>query len=164
MPRGETVTLKSTHGRANVTLNGALSWPAREVITREADKITGIEMIAFFDQIEARYPLARTITLIMDNATDNRAAVVRERLATPGCRIRVIYLPPYAPNLNLIERLWRFFKGETLSNKHYPSFADFKAAIRGFFANLDRWKDALASLITKKFHLIQAEHIQIPTA
>lgn len=164
MRRGETVTLKSTHGRANVTLNGALSWPAREVITREADKITGIEMIGFFDQIEARFPLARTITLILDNATYNRAAVVRERLARPGCRIRAIYLPPYAPNLNLIERLWRFFKGETLNNKHYSSFADFKAAIRDFFANLNQWADELSSLITKKFHLIQAERIQIPTA
>jgi hypothetical protein len=108
--RGERAVLPSDHGRVNVTLNGALFWPAHEVITREAPKITGPEMAAFCAQIEARYPDARRITLIADNATYNRAAVVRERLTRDGCRERVVYLPPYAPNLNLIERLWWFFK------------------------------------------------------
>lgn len=66
--RGERAVLPSNHRRVNVTLNGALSWPAREVITREASKITGSEMVAFFAQIEARYPAARRITPIADNA------------------------------------------------------------------------------------------------
>lgn len=103
--RGQTAPLKSNHGRANVTLNGALSWPAREAITREAPLITGAEMVAFFEQIAERYPAARSITLVLDNATYNRARCVRDWLARPGCRVRLIYLPPYAPNLNLIERL-----------------------------------------------------------
>jgi hypothetical protein len=76
--RGERAILPSNHGRVNVTLNGALSWPAREVITREAVKITGHEMAAFFAQIEARYPAARTITLIADNATYRRRSLCRE--------------------------------------------------------------------------------------
>ncbi len=162
--RGEPAVLPSNHGRVNVTLNGALSWPAREVITREATKITGPEMAAFFAQIEARYPAARRITLIADNATYNRAAVLREWLARPGCRVRVVYLPPYAPNLNLIERLWWFFKKKALWNTHYPSLADFRAAIRGFFDNLGQWKAELASLLTNRFHLIGHQTPQISSA
>jgi transposase len=162
--RGERAVLPSNHGRVNVTLNGALSWPAREAITREATKITGPEMVAFFAQIEARYPLARTITLIADNATYNRAAAVRDWLARDGCRVRLVYLPPYAPNLNLIERLWWFFKKKALWNIHYPSLADFRAAIRGFFANLDHWKAELASLPTSRFHLIGHQTPQISSA
>ena len=162
--RGEAVLLKSNHGRANVTLNGALSWPAREVITREASVITGAEMVAFFVQIEAHYLAARTIHLVLDNATYNRARVVREWLARPGCRVRVIYLPPYAPNLNLIERLWWFFKKKTLWNTHHKTLADFRAAIRGFFANLGQWKTELASLLTSRFHLIGHNTTQISTA
>jgi transposase len=152
--RGRTATLKSNHGRVNVTLNGALSWPDRTVITREASLITGAEMVAFFTQIEAAYPTARRITLVVDNATYNRAAVVREWLARPGCRVRVVYLPPYAPNLNLIERLWWFFKKKTLWNTHYPTFAEFQAAIRHFFAEIGRWSEELASLLTDQFHII----------
>jgi len=75
------------------------------VITREATKIAGPEMAGFFAQIEARCPTAHRITLIADNATNNRAAVVREWLARPGCRVRVVHLPPYAPNLNPSGRL-----------------------------------------------------------
>lgn len=162
--RGETATLKSNHGRANVTLNGALSWPAREVITREADLITGAEMVAFFEQIAARYPSARVINLVVDNATYNRAALVREWLGRPGCRVRLVYLPPYAPNLNLIERLWWFFKKKTLWNTYYPTLADFRTAIRDFFANLDRWTPELASLLTNKFHLIGHHPKQVSSA
>jgi transposase len=162
--RGERASLPSNHGRVNVTLNGALSWPAREVITREATKITGPEMAAFFAQIEARYPAARRITLIADNATYNRAAVVREWLARPGCRVRVVYLPPYAPNLNLIERLWRFFKKKALWNTHHQGLADFRTAIRGFFADLGRWKAELASLLTNRFHLIGHQTAQVSAA
>ncbi|MDN5872749.1 MAG: IS630 family transposase [Nitrococcus sp.] len=162
--RGERAMLKSTHGRANVTVNGALSWPEREVITREAGKITGAEMVAFFEQIAERYPLARTITLIADNASYNRARVVREWLAEPDCRVRLVYLPPYAPNLNLIERLWWFFKKKTLWNTPYPTFADFRQAIRDFFSNLGQWTTELASLLTNRFHLIELQPAKVPMA
>lgn len=162
--RGERAVLPSNHGRVNVTLNGALSWPAREVITREAAKITGAEMVAFFAGIEARYPAARRITLVADNATYNRAAVVREWLARPDCRVRLVYLPPYAPNLNLIERLWWFFKKKALWNTHYPTLADFRTATRAFFGNLGQWKAELASLLTSRFHLIGHTPTQISPA
>ena len=162
--RGRTATLPSNHGRVNVTLNGALAWPARTVITREAPLITGAEMVAFFEQIAARYPVARTITLVLDNATYNRAALVREWLAQPGCRVRLVYLPPYAPNLNLIERLWWFFKKKTLWNTHYATLDAFQAAIRGFFTNLGQWQDELTSLLTNRFHLIDHKTAQIPSA
>lgn len=138
--RGATATLKSDHGRVNVTLNGALSWPAREVITREAAPITGPEMVAFFRRIADRYPAARRITPVLDGATYNRAAVVREWLAQPGCRVRVVCLPPHAPNLNPIERSWRFFEQKTLWNTHHPTFAAFRAAIRTFFADPAPWR------------------------
>lgn len=164
MRRGETVMLKSSHGRVNVTLNGALSWPGREVVTREAKVITGAEMIALFEDLAARHPTASAITVVLDNATYNRAAVVRAWLAREGCRVRLAYLPPYAPNLNLIERLWWFFKKKTLWNTHYPTLADFKSAIRGFFDGIQCWASELEPLLTKKFHVINAPATQISTA
>ena len=162
--RGEARTLKSNHGRVNVTLNGALSWPGREVVTREAAKITGPEVVALLQDLAARHPAVEAVTVVLDNATYSRAATVREWLATPGRRVRLVYLPPYAPNLNPIERLWWFFKKKTLWNRHYPTLADFKAAIRAFFGDLHRWKAELASLLTDRFHFIGADRTPIPTA
>jgi transposase len=121
-------------------------------------------MVALFRSLAERHPTARTVTFVLDNATDNRAATVREWLATPDCRVRLVYLPPYAANLNLIERLWWFFKKKTLWNVHYSSLADFRAAIRAFFADLTPWREELASLLTDRFHFIDAEPSQIPTA
>jgi hypothetical protein len=162
--RGERAVLPSNHGRVNVTLDGALSWPAREVITREAAKITGPEMAAFRAQIEARHPAARRIILIDDNATDTRAAAVRDRLAGPGCRVRVVCLPLCALNLNLIERLWWCFRKKALWNTHCPSLADFRTAIRAVFDTLEQWKTELAFLLTSRFHLIGHNHAQISSA
>ena len=86
------------------------------MVTREADRITGCEMIALFEEIEQRNPTATTINIVLDNATYNRAAAVRQWLTRDGNRTRLVYLPPYAPNLNLIERLWWYFKKKTLWN------------------------------------------------
>jgi len=162
--RGETRTLKSNHGRANVTLNGALSWPGREVVRRHADKITAAEMIALFDELQERHATASAISIVLDNATYNRAAAVHEWLAQPGCRIRLVYLPPYAPNLNLIERLWWFFKKKTLWNTHYPTFAAFRSAIDRFFDTLHEHAVELGSLITDRFHIIGSQPTQISNA
>ena len=90
--------------------------------------------------------------------------MVREWLATPGRRVRLVYLPPDAPNLNPIERLWWFFKQKTLWNTHYPTLAAFRAAIRACFAKLDPCKAELASLLTTNFHLIGIETKQIASA
>ncbi|MCC6718608.1 MAG: transposase, partial [Acetobacteraceae bacterium] len=135
-----------------------------EVVHRQADKITAVEMIALFADLQARHPTATAITVILDNATYNRAAALREWVAAQGCKIQLVSLPPYAPNLNLIERLWWFFKKTTLWNTHYPTFAAFKAAIDHFFDTTQHKADQLASLITNKFHVIGNKHSQVSTA
>jgi hypothetical protein len=131
--RGHDRELKSNHGRVNVNINGALSWPDRTVVHLEAEKITSDAMIVLFDRLAARHPTAAVIEVVLDNASYNRSAAIKAYLARDGCRIRLVYLPAYSPDLNLIERLWWFLKKTTLWNEHYPTFAQFKAAIDGFF-------------------------------
>ena len=160
--RGETRELKSNHGRVNVNINGALSWPDRDVVHLQAEKITSAAMIELFETLAARHPTATAINVVLDNASYNRSAAVKDYLAGEGCRIRLVYLPPYAPNLNLIERLWWFLKKTTLWNNYYPTFAEFKAAIDGFFSNINSYGDQLTSLITDHFRFIGAPKPQPP--
>jgi transposase len=162
--RGTDRELKSNHGRVNVNINGALSWPERQVVHLQAEKITSAAMIELFDQVAARHPTATAIKIVLDNASYNRSAAIRDYLARDGCRIQLVYLPAYAPNLNLIERLWWFLKKTTLWNEHYATFAAFKAAIDGFFANLPAYRTQLASLITDKFRFIGVTKPQISNA
>ncbi|WP_292992008.1 transposase, partial [Nitrosomonas sp.] len=69
-------------------------------------------------------------------------------------KIELIFLPPYAPNLNLIERYWRFFKKEILYGKYYETFTLFKQACDDFFAASERYKESLRSLLTDNFQII----------
>jgi len=154
--RGVDRELKSNHGRVNVNINGALSWPAREVVHLEAEKITSEAMIALFDRLAARHPAAATLHVVLDNASYNRSEAVKAYLARDGCRIRLVYLPAYSPNLNLIERLWWLLKRTAIWNQHYPTFAGFKAAIDGFFDGLSARHQQLVSLITDRFRFIGA--------
>jgi len=160
--KGETRELKSNHGRTNVSINGALSWPGREFVHRQAGRITSAEMIQLFKDLQARHPTASAIRVVLDNARYNHSKELKAWLACDDCRIEVIYLPAYAPNLNLIERFWWLFKKSTIYNEYFPTFADFKAAVDGFFARLGDYRDEILSLITDKFHFIGKFNPQAP--
>jgi transposase len=154
MLKGERCELKSNHGRVNVNINGALCWHDRKLIQQQVEKVTSAAMIALFERITARHPRARTITVALDNARYNRSRELRAWFDRADCRIRPLYLPSYAPNLNLIERLWGFFKKKVVFNKYHPTFAEFRQAIKTFFKTLGSHKKALASLLTENFHFI----------
>jgi hypothetical protein len=102
--------------------------------------------------------------VVLDNAGYNRWGAVRAYLAKEGCRIQLVLLPGYAPNLNLIERLWRLLKKSRLWNEHYLAFASFEAAIDGFFRNLGSCREQLAPLITDHLRSMWTAKSQPPQA
>jgi transposase len=160
--KGQTRELKSNHGRVNVNINGALRWPTREIVQRQAGKITSAEMIKLFDDLQALHLSATAISVVLDNARYNHSQEIKAYVSAEGCRIKLVYLPAYAPNLNLIERFWWLFKKKTIYNEYFPTFADFKAAVDGFFADLGRYRDEIHSLITGAFHYIGQQTPQPP--
>lgn len=76
----------------------------------------------------------------------------------------LVYLPSYAPNLNLIERFWRFMKRHVLFKKAYATFGLFKKAFDDFFGSLNEHAAALKSLITDRFYLIGRSEVRISSA
>ncbi|MDR2346956.1 MAG: transposase [Planctomycetaceae bacterium] len=58
-------------------------------------------------------------------------------------KIIFVFLPPYSPNLNIVERIWKFFKKKILYNKYYEKFAQFSEACLGFFKNIKKYKNEL---------------------
>ncbi len=72
--------------------------------------------------------------------------------------IELLYIPAYSPNLNLIERLWKFVKKTCLYSKYYPDFASFKKAITDCQDNTDtKYKKEPDSLMTLKFQRFKKE-------
>ncbi len=160
--KGETRELKSNHGRQNININGALSWPGREFVHRQTGRITSAEMILLFEDLQARHPMASAIRVVLDNARYNRSKELTAWFARDYCHIALTHLPAYAPNLNLIERFWWLFKKNTIYNEYFPTCADFKAAVERFFARIEDYRNEIESLIADKFHFIGKFNPQPP--
>ncbi len=114
--------VKSFSGRMRYNVLGAVDFVTKEVVTVTNDTyITATEVCEILRKISAKYT-GRTIHLVLDNARYQKCKAV-QGLAAELC-IDLVYIPPYSPNLNLIERLWKFVKSE-LRTKYYDDFEVF---------------------------------------
>jgi len=151
--RGTDKELKSNGGRRRVNINGAVDVDTLETVTDFSKTINGASSLRLFRKIEAKHPRAKAIHVFLDNASYYVSKWLKDRLK--GTRIVLHYLPGYSPNLNLIERLWKFFKKKILYNKYYEKFEDFLSACKGFFRCRAKYRDELRSLLTENFHRYQ---------
>jgi transposase len=150
--RGEVFKIPSNTGRRRLNINGALSVNTLSGEFRFEETINVASAIALFQQIEAANPDAPKIIVYCDNARYYRAKAVKEYLE--GSRIQLIFLPPYSPNLNVIERLWKLFRRQILYNHYYEKFDQFSTACRKFFDELDSYADQLRTLLTENFQIV----------
>lgn len=158
IPKGEERWIKTNTGRKRVNINGALTLgngkdgPA--IITRLEETINADAMILLIKNIEQHQSEGK-ICLILDNARYNHAIKVDYYVKQSG-RIHLMFLPPYSPNLNIIERLWLFFHQKVLYDKYYQTFPQFKEAVENFFKNIDNYKSELKTRLTDSFQVIPA--------
>lgn len=152
IPRGEEHEIKTNTGRQRINLNGALNGRDHSVVIAAAETINADAMVDLFKALEEKHPLAPVIHVIADNAKYNHAIKVQEYEKTS--RVMIHFLPPYAPNLNLIERLWKFFHKKVLYDQYYETYAQFKTASLDFFKTIDQHKKELDTLFVENFHII----------
>lgn len=150
--RGQAHEIRSNTGRQRLNINGVIDCSDLSAIVRYDDTINAQSTIKLFQQIEAQNPEAGRIQIICDNARYYRSQFVQDYLE--HSKIELVFLPPYAPNLNLIERFWKFFKKTVLYGHYYETFVQFKAACDQFFTGLDQYHDSLRSLLTDRFQII----------
>jgi len=151
--KGEDFEIPSNPGRKRVNINGALNAnEVTDVLVVESERINAQSCIKLWKKQHRRHP-QKTIINICDNAPYYHSKYLKEWLAE-NTWCRVIYLPPYAPNLNLIERLWKYLRKQVTSYNFYEHFTEFRKAILDFFKNIKEHKQALESLLTLKFHIV----------
>lgn len=152
--KGEDNIVKSNSGRQRMNINGVLDSDTHEVIVREDKTINAQSTIKLLEEVESAYPLAVIIYIICDNAKYYKCSLVTNFLERS--KVRLVFLPSYSPNLNLIERLWKFMKKKVLYNQYYEKFGDFKKEIGTFFGNIGQFDEELATLLTDEFNLLDA--------
>jgi transposase len=150
--KGENFEIEANSGRKRVNINGALSArDVTEVEVVEAEYINSQTLIALMECLEKKHPDGM-IHVVCDNAAYNKSWLIKE-WQQDHPRVIIKYLPAYAPNLNLIERLWKFMKSKVINSYFYETFADFKIAVLDFFKDIKNYSQELKSLLTLNFRI-----------
>ena len=109
---GEKKEIKTNSGRERLNINGAYNFETKEAITLISDTVNAQSTVQMLDLIQEKQPEGN-INIFADNARYYKCKLVFAYLAL-NPRIQIIHIPPYCPNLNLIERLWKFYKKKLL--------------------------------------------------
>lgn len=142
--------VRAASGRQRYNVLGALNAVTHELITYANTTYITAESVCTLLRTIAAGGLSIPITLVMDNARYQRCALVQNLAKELG--IELLFLPSYSPNLNLIERLWKFVKKEVLNSRHHQDFKKFQEAIDGCLAALPtKHREQLATLLTHNF-------------
>ena len=144
------VFVKAAAGRQRLNVLGAWNAVTHELVSViNTATVNADTMCELLRKIAAR-GLAGPITLVLDNAKYQHAAAVKALAQELG--IHLEFLPGYSPNLNLIERLWKFLKRRALYGRYHPDFDSFRTAIETEIEQLPTThKSAIASLMTLNF-------------
>ena len=88
--------------------------------------------LAFLKHVIRRYVHARKIYLVIDNAKSHHAKLLKPFLKLVAWKLELIFLPPYSPELNPAEDLWKLLREKCTHNTYYEHFRDKVAVVREF--------------------------------
>jgi transposase len=144
------VFIPAPAGRQRFNVLGALNALTHELVTVTNNTYINAHSVCELLRRLATLPRTVPITLVLDNARYQKCQLVQSLADT--LQIELLYLPPYSPNLNLIERLWKFVKKKCLYSTYYAHFNDFKGAISTCLAQTQTlYKNELDTLLTLRF-------------
>ena len=142
--------VRAASGRQRFNVLGAFNAMTRELVAVCNTTVVNKETMCELLRKVSGLGLVGPITLVLDNAKYQRNEAVKA--LAKALSIELMFLPSYSPNLNLIERLWRFMKRDALYGRYHATFADFRSAIQETLDKLPtEHKDELASLMTLNF-------------
>ena len=143
--------VRTFSGRKRYNVLGAINFMTKRVHTvTNTTYITATEICQMLRNVSSEYA-GKKIHIVLDNARYQKCEIVTS--LAKELAIDLVYLPPYSPNLNLIERLWKFTKGK-LRVKYYSNFKSFREAIDSIIDGTSTvFKDQVTSLIGEKIQL-----------
>ncbi|EQD41586.1 transposase [mine drainage metagenome] len=153
--------IKTPSGRQRLNVLGAINAVSRHFVSViNQTYITAQTVCELLDKLRTLHP-SDPLTLVLDNARYQHCKLVVACAAARG--ITLLFLPPYSPNLNLIERLWKFIKKDCLNGRYYPTHQQFQAAIlKSLDAINTHHGEALKTTLTLNFQMF--DNVQLLAA
>lgn len=155
MPKGQKTMVETTGSRTRLNIMGALNLnDIGSTVIQEYDRINSLNIGKFFIAIRETYPVKQKVHIILDGAGYHRSELVKEWAYVMN--IELHYLPPYSPNLNPIERLWKVMNEHVRNNRYFATAKAFRTAVRGFFnETLPMIAGTLTRRITDNFQVLE---------
>lgn len=146
--------IKSWSGRKRFSVLGAIHAVSKElVMMTEVTYVDSMTVCALLKELAIRY-YDRHLVVVLDNARYQRCRLVLQ--TADRLQVQLLFLPPYSPNLNLIERLWKFVKKKVLYNHFYSDFQRFCTAIQDCLSKThSEYRDELETLLRPNFQSFQ---------
>jgi transposase len=144
---------KMTACQKRVNIIGAINLNTHSVEYCKVDWVNTESLKAFVTQICAAYPSASGIHLILDNAGYHKSEEFLKFVSTT--KVKIHYLPPYSPNLNPIERLWKIMHENTTYNRYYAKLSEFTQEIMSFFENIAKYSSVIQGRINDNFQRLK---------
>jgi transposase len=142
--------VRAASGRQRFNVLGASDAVARTLVTATNTTVVNTDTMCELLRAVAARNLRGPVTLVLDDARYQRNDAAKGRAKESG--IELLFLPSYSPNLNMIERLWRFTKRTAICGKYHPTFADLRAAVQNVLDGVSTTHaDSLTSLMTLNF-------------
>src|SRR4051795_11643284 len=144
-------------GRKRLNILGAYSPDDHDYVDLRLTKenVTGEQFVKLLEALRAKHPDTAKFILYLDNARYYSKPCVKEWLAAHR-EFRVVPVPAYSPNLNLIERLWKFLRKKAL-NRWHKTFEEMQGAVAGVLDRLGDYRDELATLMTERSSIVEVE-------
>jgi transposase len=145
------------NGRKRLNILGAYSPDDHDYVDLRLTKenITGEQFVKLLEALRAKHPDTEKFILYLDNARYYSKPCVKEWLANHR-EFRLVPLPAYSPNLNLIERLWKFLRKKAL-NRWHKTFEEMQGAVAEVLDRLGDYRDELGTLMTERFAIVEVE-------
>lgn len=158
--KGVLKTIPSFSGWKRKSILGALNLDNLNVISQDYKTINEDSVIDFLSKVSFENKDKSKVYIILDNAGYNKSKKVREFIEETN--MSLVFLPPYSPNLNAIERLWKFMYKKVVNNRFHKSFKEFSNKIDDFFNKIHEHKEQLKLLLNDNFERIQINHLSTP--
>jgi len=150
--------IRAPAGRKRYNVLGALDAISHEVLTISNDAYINAKSVCELLSKISQKNIKTPITIVMDNARYQKCQIVKE--LADEFDIELLFLPSYSPNLNIIERLWKFVKNKCLYSKYYESFDAFQGAISGCIEETHKkYREELDTLLSLKFQTFKQQQI-----
>jgi transposase len=129
--KGKQRIIRTTGKHRGVKLFSTVDYVMGKIIWQEDEEYTADKFLVFLQKVVAAYPTGK-IVMVLDNARIHHAKLLEPFLNQQGGRLEFVFLPPYSPELNIVEGLWKWLKSDVVNNVFYHTVAEIRKNVHEF--------------------------------